>query len=129
MGAKKRNQTLSRIEYSGDADWIDDVDEVLERGGIGAEKTGYLDGSDDDAFRSGLHRGGRHGWDQCRHPDLQARRVDASSFYVPPPWTPSCRRGGAGETLAWGVDRDGGDLEWWRGQGNPSVGWCVGVLI
>jgi hypothetical protein len=24
------------------------------------------------------------------------------------------------------MDQDVGGLEWWRGQGNPSMGWCVG---
>jgi hypothetical protein len=48
------------------------------------------------------------------HPDLQAYRANASDSYALPPWTP-CRRGGAGETLAWGMDWDGGGLGWWRG--------------
>jgi hypothetical protein len=34
MGAKK-NQTLSRIKYGGDTDRINDVEEVLESGGMG----------------------------------------------------------------------------------------------
>jgi hypothetical protein len=125
MGAKK-NQT---IKYGGDADRINDVEEVLESGGMGGEKIGDLSGFDDGAFRSDLRLGGRHGWDRRCHADLQARRVDASGSYASLPWTPSYHRGGAGETLAQGVDRDGGGLGWWRGQGNPSAGWCVGVLI
>jgi hypothetical protein len=36
------------------------------------------------------------------NPDLQAYHVDAFGSYVPPPWTPSYRCGGAGETLVWG---------------------------
>jgi hypothetical protein len=125
----KKNQTSSRIEYGGDADRIGDVEEVLKSGGIRAEKTGDLNGSDDGAFRSGLRRGGRRGWDRQRHPDLQACRVNASSSYALPLWTPSCHCDRDGETLAWDVDRDGSCLGWWHGQGNTSMEWCVGVLI
>jgi hypothetical protein len=82
------------------ADWISDIAEVLESNDIRAEKVGDLDSSDDGTFRSGLHRGGRHNWDQRRHPDLQAHRAGASGSYAPPPWTPSCHRSGARETLA-----------------------------
>jgi hypothetical protein len=129
MGAKqKKIKPRVRIKYGGDTDRINDVEEVLESGSIGAEKTDDLGGSNDGAFRSGLRRGGRHRWDRRRHPDLQAHRIDASDSYVPPPWMPSCRRGGVGETLVQGVDRNDGGLGWWHGQGNPSAGWCVGCL-
>jgi hypothetical protein len=59
----QKNQTLSRIEYGGDADWIDDIEEVLESSGIGEGKTNDLGGFDDGAFRFSLRQGGRRGWD------------------------------------------------------------------
>jgi hypothetical protein len=96
----KKNQTSSWIEYGGDADRIGDVEEVLKSDNTKAEKTGDLGGSNDGAFRSGLCRGGRRGWDRRYHPNLQACRKDASGSYALPPWTPSCRCGGARETLA-----------------------------
>jgi hypothetical protein len=38
------------------------------------------------------------------HPDLQAHRTITFGSGMLQPWTPSCRCGGDGETLAWGVD-------------------------
>jgi hypothetical protein len=65
------------------------------------------------------------------HPNLQAHCAAASGSSALRPWTPSCRRDGAGETLAWGANQDGGSFGWRCGRAagkTLATGW-VGVVI
>jgi hypothetical protein len=50
------------------------------------------------------------------HPDLQAHRTITFGSGMLQPWTPSCRCGGDGETLVWGVDQDGSSFGSRHGQ-------------
>jgi hypothetical protein len=105
---QKKNQTSSRIEYGGDADGSAMLRRCSRVMALGPEETGELDGSDDGAFKSGLYRGGRRGWDRCRQPR-------------PPSLSRRCLR----FLRATAVDTF---LLLWRGWGNPSVGVWIGMV-